>query len=78
MHYYNGFEILIAFVFSIRPQIRGLGPKAQYLVIPFCLGEGESLPDFHLIDLAIRSELVLIRYQTGNINNLTGNYIMEL
>ena len=77
MHYYNGFELLIAFSFSAIPQLGGIGPKAQDLVISFCLGEGESLPYFHLRDLSIRSELVLMIYQTRNINKLTGKKIME-
>ena len=60
------------------PQLRGFGHNAQYLVITFRLGEGEPLPYFHLISLAIRSELVLTIYQTVQINKITGKYIMEL
>ena len=78
MHYDNGFELLIAVVFSISPQLGVLGPKGQDLVIPLCLGEGEYLPYFHLKALTIRSEIVLTRYQTVQINNLTVKYIMEL
>ena len=78
MHYDNGFEIIIAVVLSMVPQLGGLGPKAQDLVIPFRLGEVEPLPYIHLISLAIRSELVLIIYQIGQIKNLTGKLIMEL
>ena len=40
MDYKNGFEVLISFVFSMSPQLGGLGPKAQDLVISFFLGEG--------------------------------------
>ena len=61
MHYDNGFELLIAVVLSMIPQLGGLGPKAQDLVIPFHLGEGEPLTYFHLIALVIGSELVLMR-----------------
>ena len=78
MHYDNGFELLIAFFFNMNPQIRGLVPKAQDLVIPFCRGEVEYLPDFHLGSIAIKSELILIIYQTGHINNLTERYITEM
>ena len=78
MHYDNGFETLIVVAFAIIPQLGGLGPKSQDLVIPFRLGEGEPLPYFHLRALAIRSELVLMRYKTGHINNLTWKYIMEI
>ena len=78
MHYDNGFEILIAVVFSMSPQLGVLGPKAQDLVIPLCLGEGEYLPDFHFRALTIRIETVLMRYQTVQINKITGKYIMEL
>ena len=71
MHNDNGFELLIGFVLSMSPQLGGLGPKYQDLVIPPRLGEGEPLPDFHLRALEIRSEIVLMRYKTGQINNLT-------
>ena len=72
MNYDNGFELTIAVVFYMRPQLGGLGPKYQDVVILFCLGEGESLLYFHFRALSIISELVLARYQTGDINNLTG------
>ena len=62
----------------MRPQFGGLGHKSQDLVIPFRLGEGEPLTYFHLRDPSIRSELVLIIYQTLQIKNLTVKYIMEL
>ena len=70
MYYKDGFELLIEVVFSMIPQLEGHGPKAQYLVIPLRLGEGETLPYFHLKGLAIISELVFIRDQTKHINNL--------
>ena len=57
MQYENGFELLIEVVFTMIPQLGGLGPKYQDLFIPFHLGEGKTLPDFHLRDLTIRSEL---------------------
>ena len=72
MHYDNGFEILITVVFVMSPQLGVLGPKAQDLLIPFRIGEGEPLSDFHLIALAIINELVLMRDQTGQVKNLTG------
>ena len=78
MHYDNRFELIIAFVFIVSPQLGVIGPKAQDLVIPFCLGAGKPIPNFHLRALAIRSELLLTRYQTVHIKNLTGKYIMEL
>ena len=62
----------------MSPQVGGLVTKAQDLVIPFCLGEGDSIPDFHIRSLAIRSELVLMKDQTGQINNLTGKFIMKI
>ena len=40
----NGFDLLVAIIFSTIPQIVVLGPKDQYLVISFFLGEGETLP----------------------------------
>ena len=76
MRYDNGFELLIANFFNMSPQLGGLGPKSQDLLIPFCLGEGESLTYFHLRALEIKSELILMKDETGQINNLTGKYIM--
>ena len=71
MYYEDGFELLIAVVFSVIPQLGGHEPKSQYLVMTLRLGEGEPLPDFHPKDLAIISELVFMRDQTKHINNLT-------
>ena len=61
-----------------EPSTRRTWTQISRHYIPFRLGEGEPLPYFHLRALAIRSELVLVRYQTGKINNITGKYIMEL
>ena len=68
----NGFYLLIAAVFSTSTQLVGLGHKDQDLVIPFFLSEGENLPYFHHRALEIRNELILIKYQKGQINKLTG------
>ena len=62
----------------MSPQLEGLRPKYQDLVKPFCLGEGESLTDFHLRPLAIKSEIILMKDKTCQINDLTEKYIMEL
>ena len=35
MQYDNGFKLLIAVIFNVIPQLVGLGPKSQDLVIPF-------------------------------------------
>ena len=72
MQYENGFELLIAVVYSMSPQLGGIGHKAQELGIPFQISEGQPLPYFHLVSLSIRSKLVLKRYQTGQINDPTG------
>ena len=58
-------------------QLGVIGPKYQDLVISFCLGERETIPQVHLIDLQIISEIFLLQDKTGQINNLTGKYIME-
>ena len=78
MHYDNEFELILEVVFGMSPQLGGLGPKKQDLVIPLHLGEGELLSYYHLIALAIMIELVLTRDQKGQMNNLTGKNIMEL
>ena len=43
MNHVNVFELLIAVVFNMIPQLGVLGTKSQELLIPSCLGEGESL-----------------------------------
>ena len=63
MYYNNGFELIIEVVLSM---------------IHFHLGEGEPLPDFYLKSLAIRREIVLMRYQRVQIKNRTRKYVMEL
>ena len=55
MHYDNGLELLIDVVFAMSTQLGRLGTKSQELMIPFRLGEGEPLTDFHLRALTIRS-----------------------
>ena len=78
MHCDNGFELLISIVFAMSIQPGGIGPKAQDLVIPFRLVEGETIPDFHLRALTIISELELKRDQIGHTHILTVKYIMGL
>ena len=74
----NDFDLLIDVVFDMNPQIGVLGTKYQDLVISFCLGEEESIPQFHLIYLHIRSEILLLQDKTRQINNPTDKYIREL
>ena len=78
MHNKDGFGLLILFVFYMIPQLGGLGTKSQDLVISFRLGERETIPQFHLRYFKVRRESFLLQYETGNINNLTGKYIMEI
>ena len=78
MHCESLSELLTAVLFTMSPQLEGLGPKTQYLVILFFFGQGEALPYFHLISLTIRSGLEFMRDQTGQINKLTGKYIKEM
>ena len=40
MNFDNGFDLIIAVVFVMSPQLGGLGPKSQDLVAIFSLGEG--------------------------------------
>ena len=68
----NGFDLLIAVLFAMSSWLGGLGTKAQDLLVSFCLGEVETLPQLRLRSLQVRSEIVLLEYETGQINNLTG------
>ena len=60
----NGFDLLIAVVFSISTQLEVLGHKAQDLVISFHLGEVETIPQLHLRYLQVRSDIFLLKYET--------------
>ena len=74
----NYFDLLIAVFFDMSPQLGLFGPKYQDLATSFHLSEVETLPKFHLRALQIISENFLFQYKTGQINNLTGKYIMEI
>ena len=62
----------------MSPQLGGIGPKYQDQTISFRLGEGDTLQKYHLRALHIISGILLLQYETGKTNNLTGKYIMEL
>ena len=62
----------------MSPQLGVLGYKDEDLVISFCLVERETLPQLHLRALQARSYIFLFQDETGQINNLTGKYIMEM
>ena len=72
MNIYNGSGLTIAVVFAMMTQIGLLGTKAQDLVIYFHLGEGENISQFQIRALQAQSENVLLKYETGQINNPTG------
>ena len=74
----NVYDLLIAVVFAIIPQLGGLGPKSQDLVISFNIGEVETIPQLTLRAIQIGSEMFLLQDETVKINNITGKYIMGL
>ena len=61
----NVFELIIDVVFAMIPQLGGLGPKYQDLVISFHSGERETLPQFHLRALHTRIEIFLFQDKQG-------------
>ena len=61
----NGFDLIIAVVFSMSTQLGGIGPKSQDLVISIRLGELENLPQFYLRSLQVRSEIFLLQEKNG-------------
>ena len=60
------------------PQLGVIGPKSKDIVISFCLGEGESLPELHSRALQSRRNIYLLNDEIVQANNLTGKYILEL
>ena len=74
----NIFNLLLAFFFAVSPQLGVIGLKYQDLVISFWLGEGETLKQLRLRSLQIRSEIFPLQDETGQINNLTSKYTMEM
>ena len=73
----NGFDLLIAVYFSMSTQLGELGPKSQYLVISFRLGEG-GLSQNSTSELFRPEVIFLLDYETGKIKNLTSEFIMKL
>ena len=49
----------------MSPHIGVLGPKAQERVVSFRIGEGETLPQFHIRSLYLRSKTFLLLDETG-------------
>ena len=74
----NLFDLLVDIVFVMIPQIGGIWPKAQDLVIYFHLSKGETLLKYHLRYLQAKSENFLLNDKTEQKKNLAGKYIMEL
>ena len=71
------FDILVSIFFSMSHQLGSIGTKAQNLVAPFQLTEGESLPNFHLQYLQVRIKNYILNDKAGQ-KTFTGKYIMEL
>ena len=61
----NGFDLIIDVLFTMSPQLGVLVPNSQDLVISFCLGKEETLPQSHLRALQIRSEIFMFQDKTG-------------
>ena len=78
MNKYNVYDLLIAVVFAIIPQLGGLGPKSQDLVISLQIGEVETIPQLNLRAIQIRSEMFLLEDDILQKNYITGKYIMVL
>ena len=78
MNNYNGSDLLIGVVVAMRPQLGGLGTKYHDPVIYSHLSEGETIPQFHLRAIQTKIETSLLQDETGQTNNLTGKYTMEL
>ena len=58
-------------------ELGGLIPKAQDLAISFFLGEGETIPQFHLRYFQTTYEIILLQDKIGQIKSLIGKYVME-
>ena len=64
----------MAVLFVMSSLIGVVGPKAGL----FCLEEGDSLIEFHLIYIQERREMCLFNDKTVQAKNLTGKYITEI
>ena len=74
----NIFDILVAFLFSMSPQLGGLGSKSQELLIYFLLGEGEPITEFYLRYFQTRSETYLLNDKKLQTNNLIKSAIVAV
>ena len=63
----NVFDLLIAVVFAMIPWLGGIGPKAQDLVIYFCLGEGRIIPQLHLTPKSCIAAFIWSVYRRGGL-----------
>ena len=63
----NVFDLLIAVVFAMIPWLGGIGPKAQDLVIYFCLGEGRIIPQLHLTPKSCIAASIWSVYRRGGL-----------
>ena len=61
----NVIYLIVYVVFYMSPQLILLGPKSQDLVISFHIGEGETLPQFHLKSIQVRSEISCCKIKKG-------------
>ena len=74
----NLFDLLVAVVFSMSPQIGVIRPKHQDLLVYYLLGEVETLSQSYQRKLQGTSKLSLLNNKTQQTTNLVGKYTTEI
>ena len=60
----NVFDLIFDVVFFMSPQLGGILPKDQDLVLSICLCEGVTLQKLHLRSLQVKSGFFLLNDET--------------
>ena len=74
----NEFELIVAFAFTISPQLGVIGPKISDITTSLTLRPGETIPDLTIHTLRVIIKIILLKDETFQKNALTGTYICAI
>ena len=77
-HNSDGFYILNTIIWENSPQLGGQGDSAEHRVMNYYIIPGNTITDFYVRAVNIKSQLNLLQDNTGQNNKLTGKFLMSL
>jgi hypothetical protein len=77
-HNSNGFYILNTIIWENSPQLGGQGDSAEHRVMNYYIIPGDTITEFYVRAVNIKSQLNLLQDNTGQNNKLTGKFLMSL